>query len=191
MNNIDFEIDDYFYELNKVANLISKESIEILINQIISTIEAGNTIFTCGNGGSANTASHYIVDWVKMYSEKYNSRFKAYSLNDNLGVITAYANDLTYDHIYSMQLKSLGTKNDLMILISGSGNSKNVLNAVETAKLLEIKTTAIVGYDGGELKKVTDHHIHVPSFDMQICEDLHLAIGHIIMKKLCKRNLIQ
>jgi D-sedoheptulose 7-phosphate isomerase len=103
--------------------------------------------------------------------------------------ITAYSNDINYDHVFKGQLESILQKDDLLICISGSGNSKNVINAAEYANSIGANTLAIVGFDGGHLINKCKHSVHVPSFDMQICEDMHLMIGHMVMKNLCGSNI--
>jgi D-sedoheptulose 7-phosphate isomerase len=185
----DFSVVNYFNELRKLSELISVKEIEDLIEIVKNKYKAGNKIFTCGNGGSASTASHYITDWNKMVNLETGEKFQGYSLCDNIGIITAYANDISYDQIYSGQLRSLMNEDDLLIVISGSGNSKNVVEAVKYANEIKAKSFGILGYDGGNLKKMVDHHVLVPSFDMQLCEDFHLIIGHMIMKSLCNYTI--
>lgn len=185
-----FYVQEYFESLTKVLNKIDPASIDSLIGAILATATSNAMIFTCGNGGSASTASHYITDWTKMYNLATGNKFRGLSLCDNQGLITAYANDLSYDQIFSGQLQSLGNEGDLLITVSGSGNSKNIISALKCASDNSITTVAIVGYDGGECTKYADLVVHVPSFDMQICEDIHLMIGHIVMKKICNFKLI-
>ena len=115
---------------------------------------AGNKIITCGNGGSAYTASHYITDWNKMVNIATGNKFHGISLCDNIGLITAFGNDLSYEEIFSGQLKSIMQPGDLLIAVSGSGNSPNVIKAIEYANSIGGETLAIVGYDGGKAKKM-------------------------------------
>ena len=178
-------IEKYFRILRDKINDIDIGSIASAIELIKKKIDSNNKIITCGNGGSANTASHYITDWNKCFNLSTGRSFKGISLCDNTGLVTAYANDLAYDEIFSGQLKNIGEENDLLIVVSGSGNSRNVVEAIKVAKNLGIETLSIVGYDGGECLKCSEYNIHIKSFDMQICEDIHLILGHIIMKNLC------
>ena len=104
--------------------------------------------------------------------------------SDNIGVLTAYANDLAYENIFDEQLASYANSGDLLIAISGSGNSKNILKAVEKAKEIGVSTIGVTGFDGGRLHSEVDLGINFPVFDMQLCEDLHLSFGHFIMKEL-------
>ena len=175
---------NYFKELSKVMSSIDITSIECCIKIIKNKIYNNNKIFVCGNGGSATTADHMITDLNKMLSLKKNKKFRGYSLTSNTGILTAYANDISYTDIFSEQLKSLMDKDDLLICLSGSGNSENVIKATQYAKSIGGDTMAIVGFDGGKLKKISKFCFHVQSYDMQICEDIHLMFNHILMKFL-------
>ncbi len=177
--------DIYFNEHKKLFDLLNTKDIIDAIALINRVYVSGKKIITCGNGGSAHTASHYITDWNKMISIRKKRKFIGFSLCDNVGLISAFANDLSFDEIYSGQLKAIMSKGDLVIAISGSGNSPNVVKAIEFANANGAETLCIVGYDGGELIKISKHKFHVPSFDMQLCEDIHLMFGHIVMKSLC------
>jgi D-sedoheptulose 7-phosphate isomerase len=178
-------LSDYFSTQAHVIHALDINALENAIEQVVMAFEDGKKIITCGNGGSAATASHYITDWNKMISLATGRRFRGVSLCDNQGLVTAYANDLSYEDIFSGQLKAILDPGDLVIGISGSGNSKNVVNAIRFASENDARTLAVVGYDGGEVKRIADHHFHVPSFDMQICEDIHLMFGHLVMKVMC------
>ena len=109
---------------------------------------------------------------------------------DNIGIVTAYANDISYEKVFSEQLKSLASAGDLLITISGSGDSKNILNAIETAKDMKLKTLGLLGFGGGKASKMVDCSVVVDSKDMQLCEDFHLMFGHMVMKKLCGIEVI-
>ena len=178
-------ITKYFQNLNDTLSSIDLKSIENAISIIKGKLEDNKKIITCGNGGSAYAASHYITDWNKSYNLKTGKKFKGLSLCDNYGLVTAYANDTSYENVFSGQLENIGEVGDLLIVVSGSGNSKNIINALKTAKKLGINTLAFIGYSGGECIKLSDYSVHIKSFDMQICEDAHLILGHIIMKALC------
>ena len=174
----------YFNNLKSVIDLIEFSQVDQCAQLICSYLGSSNKILICGNGGSATTASHYVTDWVKMSYVCKNKKLNAICLSDNIGALTAYANDISYDEVYSKQVEIYGVKGDLLVVISGSGNSKNVINAIKSAKRNSITTLGVLGYDGGKIKKLVDHCFHVRSFDMQICEDLHLVFGHIVMKTL-------
>lgn len=155
------------------------------IDMIKIAFESGKKIITCGNGGSASTASHYITDWNKMINLATGKKFRGISLTDNIGLITAYGNDLSYEDVFSGQIEAIMDEGDLLIAISGSGNSPNVLKAIDAAHRVGGITLGVVGYDGGKLMSICKHSVWVPSFDMQLCEDVHLMFGHMVMKTLC------
>lgn len=177
-------INKYFETLSEVANKISIQDLTAVIDSIERAANSGNKVITCGNGGSALTASHFITDWNKMVNVRTGKKFRGICLADNVGLMTAFANDLSYADIFSGQLNTIMDENDLLVVVSGSGNSKNVIKCVEAARLLKGRVIGILGFDGGELKSLCDLSVVVPSFDMQICEDLHLSVGHLVMKRL-------
>lgn len=184
-----FSVQNYFEAHQLLADKIDKESLQKSIDIIKATFKLGKKIITCGNGGSASTASHYITDWNKMVNLATGKKFRGFSLCDNIGLITAYGNDLSYDDVFSGQLATIADEGDLLIAISGSGNSPNVLKAVEYATGHRINTLGILGYDGGKLMPMVQHAFLVPSFDMQLCEDVHLMFGHMVMKTLCGSSI--
>lgn len=175
----------YLAAQHELAQTLDLQAFQVGIDRVAAAFERGSQIITCGNGGSALTASHYIMDWNKSVSLATGRRFRGTSLCDNLGIVTAFANDLAYEEIFSGQLKAILDRQDLVIAISGSGNSRNVVRAVEYANEAGAETLAVVGYDGGALKRIAQHSVWVPSFDMQLCEDAHLMFGHMVMKALC------
>ena len=139
-------------------------------------------IFICGNGGSAGNSNHIANDFIYGASRKNKKKFKIESLSSNSSVITCLANDEGYEHVYSKQIESKATEGDFLIVLSGSGNSKNVINAIKTAKKMKIKTFCIVGFDGGKCKKISKEFIHTKINDMQISEDMQLIIFHMCMQ---------
>lgn len=181
---------------NEIRNYINKE-IEILNSLDISSIEAGmqeieavyqrnGTIYIFGNGGSAATASHYANDFNKGLSEYLDKKFRFVCLNDNVPTIMAIANDIGYEEIFRFQLKGRLKSEDLVIGISGSGNSANVVNALEFAKENGVRTMGIVGYSGGKCKEIVDISMHVDIDNMQITEDLHMFFDHLMMTVFMK-----
>jgi len=180
-----FSVSSYIGQLSKVMGDIDPASVEAAIELIRQSWNDGRKILVCGNGGSALTASHYINDWNKMTILATGRPFRGHCLSDNVGLLTAYSNDISYDDVYSEQLKNLMDPGDLVIVVSGSGNSENILRAVKYANDNGGITLAVCGYDGGKVKQLARHSLWVPSFDMQICEDLHLTFGHMVMKSLC------
>ena len=115
--------------------------------------------------------------------------FRGVSLCDKLGMVTAFGNDVSSDEIFTGQLRAILDKDDLVIAISGSGNSANVVKAVEYANQAGADTLAVVGYDGDSLKRIATHSVWVPCFDMQLCEDVDLMFGHMVMKALCESQI--
>lgn len=185
MNTNSFTVENYFAAHAALFEMVDVHQINAAIGRIVEKFNSGKKIITCGNGGSASTASHYITDWNKMVNLATGRKFRGVSLCDNVGLITAYGNDLSYDEVFSGQIEAIADEGDLLIAISGSGNSLNVLRAVETAKRNRMEILAVVGYDGGKLLPMADYSVLVPSFDMQLCEDIHLMFGHMVMKTLC------
>ncbi len=181
----EFSIDRYLAAHASVSARLDRRAVAAAIALIRETFEAGQQIVTCGNGGSAYAASHYITDWNKMVNLATRRKFRGVSLCDNIGLVTAFANDVAFDEIFTGQLKAILEPGDLVIAISGSGNSANVVRAVEYANEHGAETLAVVGYDGGRLKHAATHAVWIPSFDMQLCEEWHLVFGHMVMKSLC------
>ena len=154
------------------------------MNEVIGLFKdaraAGRTIFVAGNGGSASTASHLACDIVKGASFQRESRFRIMALTDNLATITAYSNDVGYDCVFTEQLKNFAQPGDVFMAISGSGNSPNVVNAVEYANSAGCKTVALTGRDGGKLGKAAQLNVQVPVPHMGRIEDAHMIICHMI-----------
>lgn len=138
-------------------------------------------IFICGNGGSASTASHFECDFNKGVSYDQDIKYNFECLSDNVPMMMAIANDIGYDDIFVVPLKNKLKSGDIVIGISGSGNSENVFRALQYANEIGAETIAMVGYDGGKIKKIAKHNIHVNIRNMQITEDIHLALDHMMM----------
>jgi D-sedoheptulose 7-phosphate isomerase len=180
-----FSVSAYLSTHARLADTLDVHAFQSGIDIVRAAFDRGSQIITCGNGGSAYAASHFITDWNKGITQATGRQFRGTSLSDNTGMLTAFANDFSYDDIFAGQLKAILTPNDLVIAISGSGNSKNVVRAIEHANEAGAETLALVGYDGGTLKRIAKHVVWVPCFDMQLCEDVHLMFGHMVMKALC------
>jgi D-sedoheptulose 7-phosphate isomerase len=142
--------------------------------------EKGNAVFICGNGGSAATSSHFVVDMLKGASMDREKRFRIMALNDQMPTLTAYANDVSYDCVFVEQLKNFAKRDDVFIALSGSGNSPNVLKAMEYANATGCKTIAMTGGDGGKLAPQAKLDIRVPSCHMGRIEDGHMIVCHMI-----------
>jgi D-sedoheptulose 7-phosphate isomerase len=183
--NAGSSVSRYLAAHTMLAGKLDEGAFQAGVDLVRRTFDAGKQIITCGNGGSAYAASHYVTDWNKMVNLATGRKFRGISLCDNIGIVTAFANDVSYDQVFAGQLRAILEPGDLVIAVSGSGNSKNVVNAVEYANEAGAETLAVVGYDGGTLKMIAKHSVWVPSFDMQLCEDVHLMFGHMVMKSLC------
>ncbi len=168
-------------ETKVIANL-NIEEINETMNALLDCYNRGGTVYTCGNGGSASTATHMVCDFGKGTCYDLDKKFHFVCLNDNIPTIMAIANDDSYDNVFIYQLKDRLTKNDLLLAISGSGNSHNIVKAVDYAKEIGAKIIGVTGYSGGKLLKAADYHLHAPIDDMQITEDVHLIFNHMIMK---------
>ncbi len=168
------------------------KKIEQLSRELRSAWSKDQQVFICGNGGSAANALHMANDFHYGIGacgpEPKISGLRVEALSANTGVITCLANDIGYNNVYSHQLQVKGRAGDLLIVLSGSGNSPNVIKALQTAKDLSIKSFAILSFDGGLCKKLADVDIHFPINDMQIAEDTQLIIGHICMQWLTKNK---
>ena len=141
----------------------------------------GKTVFICGNGGSFATASHFVCDFMKGVSLNQEVKYNFECLGDNVPLMTAIANDISYDDVFVMPLRAKLGEGDLVIGISGSGNSENVVRAIAYAKEHGNPTAALLGYSGGKLLDLADHSVHVNINNMQIVEDVHMILDHMMM----------
>ena len=186
MNNYIEDIKAYIELEKETIDKIDVEAINSAMNMIIEAYEGKHTIYIFGNGGSAATASHFQNDFNKGISEYVENKFRFQCLNDNMATIMAIANDIGFEEVFRFQLKNKLEEGDLIIAISGSGNSKNVLNAVEYAKEQGNKVIALTGFKGGKLKEVSDVSLHADVMSMQVTEDIHMIFDHLIMGIFCK-----
>lgn len=181
------EFTNYFSRLSETLKKLDIQVIEQFVDALLQARDTENTVFIFGNGGSAATASHITGDFLKGISFELDKRFRVMCLSDNTAGITAISNDLGYEDIFVEQLKVFLKKNDLVIGISGSGNSTNVVKAMEYAGKQGAKTVAMCGFTGGRIKELADLVIHVPISDMEITEDIHTIIFHAIKQVLIKK----
>jgi D-sedoheptulose 7-phosphate isomerase len=180
------DIDAYFAKLKSTVDAMSRQEINGFLSLLEEARDSGRTIFIMGNGGSAATASHYACDFNKGLSYGKDKRFRFVCLNDNVPTLTAYANDVGYDEVFREQLRNFLSPRDLVIGVSGSGNSKNVLAAIEYANSVGAETVGLSGFDGGALKRIAKHCVHVPVDNMQITEDVQMVLDHLIYSILTK-----
>ncbi|MAV94104.1 MAG: phosphoheptose isomerase [Euryarchaeota archaeon] len=167
-------------------NHVSK--IEEIFHVLVKAREDGKKIFLLGNGGSASTATHFASDLLKTSILVKEKRFKAISLTDNIPVMLAWANDTAYNHIFKNQLENFIEKNDVVIGISGSGNSKNVYNAIQYANKMKANTIVFTGRDGGKISKISKTSLKIPSNDMLTIETIHLLICHLLVSIVRKQG---
>jgi D-sedoheptulose 7-phosphate isomerase len=184
MKNLTGNISGYLSKLKSTIDKLNIDEINTFINLLLDARESGKQIFIMGNGGSGATASHFCCDFNKgaSYEVKNEKRFKFICLNDNVATMLAYTNDVGYDEVFVEQLKNFYNQGDVVIGISGSGNSMNVLRAIEYANAHEGVTIGITGYSGGKLKSLAKYSVHVNIDDMQIAEDLHMVLDHLSMQ---------
>ncbi len=178
------DIRDYFSSVQELLNDVPFEAVDQVVDVLVKAHQSDRTIFICGNGGSAATASHFGCDLSKRTIVPGQPRYRVISLTDNNSWMTALSNDIGYDAVFAEQLLSLVREGDVLIGISGSGNSRNVLNAVDVARKAGATTIGFCGYDGGKLKPAVDVPVHVPSFNMAMVEDVHLMLEHAICERL-------
>jgi D-sedoheptulose 7-phosphate isomerase len=196
MNNIDrFYSPDpaafaaaYLEYLQTVLRQVDTAAIGQFINTLLDARKRGATIFFIGNGGSAATASHFAND-LAIGTQEYEQPFRAVSLTDNVAILTAVGNDFGYEDIFVRQLRVLGRKGDVLIAISASGNSPNLLKAFDYARAAGIRTVAITAFDGGKMKQQADEGVHIPTGMKEYgpAEDVHMVLDHLVGAYLMRR----
>jgi len=179
---------NYVDKLTKTLSVVEIDMVQDLAEALQDAWRAGRSIYLCGNGGSAGNAIHLANDFIYGAGLKNEGGLRAEALSANAAVLTCLGNDLGYDSIYSEQIRIKGNPGDVLIVLSGSGNSANVVKAIETANQLRMKTFA-VGFTGGRCKELAQYPIHFEVDDMQIAEDLQLIVGHICMQWLNNQDL--
>lgn len=188
-------IKSYIENEIETINKIDMDQINAALNLLEAGIKREATVYVFGNGGSAATALHIQNDFNKGISEHTKEKFRFLCLNDNIATVMAIANDIGYEEIFRFQLIGKIKSNDIIVAISGSGNSKNVINAVEYGKNHGCKVIGMTGYSGGKLKELADISLHSPINSMQITEDIHMIFNHLMMsifyKTMCGINHIK
>lgn len=178
-------IESYKRNLIQALNLDGMRQVPFLGAALREAWQNGSGTFICGNGGSAGNAVHLANDFLFGVGRLKGIGMRVEALSANPAVLTCLANDIGYDHVYSEQLRVKANAGDVLIVFSGSGNSPNVVNALEMGNSLGMKTFAVLGYSGGRCKEVAQFPIHFEVDDMQIAEDLQLIVGHMCMQWLC------
>ena len=171
---------EYFDLKYSLTEKLNFEVLQLISDSITECYNNNNFVFSCGNGGSASISNHLVCDHIKGIQSDTTLKPKVISLSNNIELITAISNDISYEEIFSYQLNSLGSSNDILIVISSSGNSKNVINAIKTAKSIKMKVISLTGFDGGLVKKHSDINLNIDCFNYGIVEDMHQSIMHIL-----------
>ena len=180
-----FSCVNYAQNVSKVLADFDWTPVELLTEKLRSIINSGHSLYICGNGGSAGNADHLANDFLYGISPKRAKSICVEALTANTAVLTCLGNDIGYDNIFARQIAVKGRAGDVLFVLSGSGNSANIVKAVEQANSLEMYTSGVLGYEGGKVKNMLDLPIHFPINDMQISEDMQLIVGHMIMRALC------
>ena len=175
---------DYARRLQAVLQAADWTGVLTLAKELRDCWQTDRQLFLCGNGGSAGNAIHLANDFLYGVSKTFGSGLKVSALPANSSVLTCLANDVGYDEIFSYQLAVQAREDDVLLVLSGSGNSPNIVKALEQAKVLKLRTFAILGYSGGKAKTMADVAIHFAIDDMQISEDMQLVVGHMVMQWL-------
>ncbi len=174
-------VDSYLARLRAAVDALPRDRLELLGELLFRAYENEKQVFTLGNGGSASTASHMAADLAKNTIGPNMRRFRILSLNDNTSIMTALANDMGYENVFCEQLMNLITAGDLLVVISASGNSENVLKAMSYAQERSAQVVGLLGFDGGRAATIADLSIIVPSDHYGVIEDAHLIINHIFV----------
>lgn len=180
------DIDAYMTTLTDTLSLIDRASIMAMMKEILSAYHEGGTIYICGNGGSGATASHIVCDFNKGASLNLDQKFNFVCLNDNIATILAISNDIGYEKLFLIQAEGRIREGDILIAISGSGNSSNVIRVVEYFKSQGNTVIGLSGYSGGKLRELSDISVHVPINDMQKVEDSHMIVLHLCAQIISK-----
>jgi D-sedoheptulose 7-phosphate isomerase len=187
--NLEKIVNDYSGKINKAFESDAMGKIAFLIESLKTAWENGNVIYFCGNGGSAGNATHLANDFLYGAGVNKGIGLRVESLSANTSIITCLGNDIGYENIYSEQLRVKGNPGDILIALSGSGNSPNIINVLNMANEKKIKTFAILGFTGGKAKGIAKYPIHFEINDMQVSEDMQMIVGHICMQWLYNEDL--
>jgi D-sedoheptulose 7-phosphate isomerase len=184
-------VEEYVESMAEQLRAVPAAALDRVGRRLLETAEAGAQILVAGNGGSASTASHFACDLAKTVlgakPELRTSRFRAVSLADNVALLTAWANDVSYEAVFAEQVKMLGRPGDVLFVISASGRSANVVQAVHAARSIGMHTIGFLGFDGGSLRDLVDDCVLVPCDDYGHVESAHLVLGHLLTQWLHDR----
>lgn len=182
---------DYFAGLKAVVDRVDIAQVAAFVGELERAYQEDRQIFIVGNGGSAGTASHMACDLAKTVlgkkPDRKKRRFRVMSMTDNVPMITALGNDFGYEHVFTEQLILFARKGDLLVVITGSGNSPNIVNAVTMARDMGLRTTGMLGFDGGEVLPLLDTPVLIPDFSYGFVEDLHMVLDHLVTAYFCRQ----
>ena len=181
---------EYFQHLAAAAASIDPDAVSAAGMLIRNTVLGGRRIYACGNGGSAAIANHLVCDCLKGIRNGTSMQPKVHSFSTTIELITAIANDLGYDEIFSYQLESMGEAGDLLIAISSSGASPNIVKSLERAKDMDIRTISMTGFSGGPARTIADVNLHVDASNYGVIEDLHQSLMHILAQYIRHREMM-
>ena len=184
----DHSASGYTKKLGELLGRLDFAAIDAGVDLIEKAWRDGKQVIALGNGGSSLTALHFINDWNKSVFLSSGIPFRGRTLVDNIGLVMSYANDVSFEDVFAEQLKNILQPGDLVLALSGSGNSENVIRAVKYANEHGATTLGLCGYRGGKLKETAQHVIWVDADDMQLSEDVHFFFGHIVMQRLCAKT---
>lgn len=176
--------ESYFHRLAQVLAGFDHKEVNLLAQELKKAWAEDSNVWICGNGGSAANAVHWANDFLYPVAKQRPRGVKIHALSANPSVLTCLGNDLGYNKVFSHQLATFASPGDLLIVLSGSGNSPNILEALKAARSIGMKSFAVVGFDGGKAKTLADETIHVQTDDMQIAEDMQMAICHSLVQLL-------
>lgn len=178
----------YFERLAQTVAGCDQSQWNDAIELIDAAWQSNQQVIVMGNGGSALAAQHAITDWNKNLFLVSGHPFRGVSLADNMGIFSAYSNDTSYEDVFVEQLRPVVQPNDVVIAISGSGNSENIVRAVEYANRAQANTICLTGFDGGKIREMAQCSVHIAIDDMQVAEDLHLVFIHVTLQELMRRG---
>jgi len=179
---------DYSQRLSALLQGFDWTPAERLAHELRDCWATGRQVFFCGNGGSGGNANHLANDFLYAVSKTRGSGLRVHSLSANPAVLTCLANDEGYDQVFSLQLAVLARPGDVLVAMSGSGNSPNILRALQEARSIGMTSYAMLGYSGGKAKALADVAVHFAIDDMQIAEDAQMIVGHMLMQWLCSQR---
>ena len=181
--------DDYFDRITKASNLVDRDKLVQAANVLERTYKENQTLYVCGNVGSAATAGTFVCDHTKLVQTDTSLTARVVSLSGNISMLTAIANDLSYDDVFLFQLKTLANSGDVLLAISASGNSENIVNAATWARKNQMKVIAFTGFEGGRMASLATVHLHVEADNYGIIEDVHQSLMHMLAQYIRLKHM--